>query len=209
MATSEGFRPAVTLAVEGKADRLVASRLVGHVGGTVGMVHGERGKGFLLNGLSGYRHAARHTPWFVLLDLDRDATCPVPLLQEWMPTPTRYLCFRIAVRQIESWLLADAEALAEYLDVERRRIPSAPDSLEHPKNVMVALARRSGNRRLREDMTTSSHRSSDTGEGYAGRIMEFAESAWRPKVAAGHSESLQRAIGCLRRVLRMYTEAVT
>ena len=192
MSTSGDFRPAFTLAVEGKADRSVASRLICHVGGRVGMVYGEHGKGFLLNGLSGYRHAARHTPWFVLLDLDRDATCPVPLLREWMPTPTRYLCFRVAVRQLESWLLADAEALAEYLGVQRRWIADAPDSLEHPKNAIVALARRSPNRRLREDMTVPSRRSSGTGEGYAARIIEFAESAWRPEVAARRSESLRR-----------------
>jgi hypothetical protein len=75
----------------------------------VGSVYGKNGKADLHKKIKGYNNAARHAPWLVLVDLD-DESCAFSLCQSWLPVPARYLCFRVAVRQVEAWLMADAEA---------------------------------------------------------------------------------------------------
>lgn len=153
MATSPAFRPVVTAAVEGLTDEAVAERLINHAGGKLGNVHGRRGKGFLRRQIDGYGQAARRSPWLVLVALDMDAECPVGLVRIWLEKPgNTFLCFRVAVREVESWLLADRETLAAYLHVRSGRIPSNPERLEDPKRVVIDVASRSTSRAIREDM---------------------------------------------------------
>ena len=61
--------------------------------------------------------------------------------------------YRVAVRAIEAWLLADAERLAKYLGIPRTLVPRFPDQGDHPKRTLVNLARRSRKRAIREGMT--------------------------------------------------------
>jgi hypothetical protein len=56
-------------------------------------------------------------------------------------------------RQVEAWLIADAETLANHLRVASRRVPNNPDALESSKTAMVNLARHSKSSAIREDMT--------------------------------------------------------
>lgn len=53
------------------------------------------------------------------------------------------MCFRIAVREVEAWLLADAEQAAGFLAVPLARIPAEPETLPDPKATLIALAGRS------------------------------------------------------------------
>ena len=50
-----------------------------------------------------------------------------------MPDPSALMCFRIAVRELEAWLLADWDTLAEYLMVSRDLFTVRPKDLENPK----------------------------------------------------------------------------
>ena len=193
----------MTVAVEGPTDEHVAARLVAHAGGRVGRVLGRQGKAYVGARIGGYCLAARREPWLVLIDLDTDADCPVPILDQWLPTKPRHLCFRVAVREVESWLLADADALAAYLSVRRERVPEMPERLADPKNAMIALARRSRDRRIRQDMVPSVGGGGRTGRRYAARVTEYVLGPWRPEVAARRSESLRRAIACLERIVEI------
>lgn len=198
----------MTVAVEGSTDEHVATRLVAHAGGQVGRVLGRQGKSHIRARINGYCQAARRDPWLVLIDLDADAECPVPILDEWLPTKPRHMCFRIAVREIESWLLADAVALAAYLSVRKERVPEMPELLADPKNAMIKLARRSRDRRIRQDMVpvTGGGR---TGRRYAARVTEYVRGAWRPEVAAQRSESLRRAMACLERIVEVHRKEMS
>lgn len=191
----------MTVAVEGRTDAHVAARLVVHAGGQVGRVLGRQGKSYVGARMGGYCNAASREPWLVLIDLDDDADCPVPILDKWLPRKALYLCFRVAVREIESWLLADADALAAYLSVRKERVPAMPDRLDDPKNAMIALARRSQDRRIRQDMVPAAGVGGRTGLRYAARMAEYAGRTWRPGVAAARSESLRRAIACLEGII--------
>lgn len=206
MPDASGY-PFIDVAVEGETDVAVARRLVDHAGGRIGKIRGGKGKAYLRRKIAGYSAAARYAPWFVLIDLDSDADCPVHLRDRWLSEPAPYLCFRIAVREIEAWLMADAESLARYLEVPRARVPRDPEGLEKPKAAMVELARRSSRRDLRKDMVPDAESGRRAGPAWAGRMIEYAETAWRPDVAARSSESLRRAIDRLRRLVAARREA--
>lgn len=191
----------IAIACEGITDEAVAVRLVTHVGGSVGTVYGKGGKAQLHQRMQGYANAARYAPWFVLVDLDHDADCVPPLLSNWAPHLPSLLCFRIAVREVEAWLLADRERLASFLGVAQDRLPAQPESLDDPKQALVNAARRSRKSAIRVDMVPRERSGRSTGPAYASRLIEFASRTWRPDIAAHRSESLRRAIACLRHLV--------
>ena len=194
-------RPFIDVAVEGETDEAVARRIVDHAGGRIGRIRGGKGKAYLRRRIADYNSAARRSPWFVLVDLDSDAGCAAELRSAWLSPVAARLCFRIAVREVEAWLMADAESLARYLNVPRARVPRDPEGRADPKGDMVGLARRSRRRELREDMTPGAGSRGRQGPAYAGRLVDYARTAWRPGVAARNSDSLRRAIACLRRIV--------
>lgn len=189
-------------AVEGVVDDAVVRRLIALAGGTPGTVYGKQGKALLRQKVAGYNNAARHAPWVVLADLDHDEACAPPLSRAWLPQPALHLCFRVAVREVESWLLADAEPLAGFLGVARSRLPSDPERLDDPKAAMVNLARVSRRRDIRQDMVPRPESGRQVGPAYSSRLIEFASGHWRPDVAADRADSLKRAIRCLEQLVR-------
>ena len=104
----------INAAVEGALDEAVAQQLISHVGGQIGIVFGREGKPNLRQRIGGFNNAARQAPWLVLVDLDYDADCAPSLRDAWLPDPAPHLCFRIAIHEVEAWLMADAETLAGY-----------------------------------------------------------------------------------------------
>jgi hypothetical protein len=190
----------ISAAVEGVVDEAVVRKLIIHVGGIPGPVYGKHGKNFLKQKISAYNNAARHGPWAVLIDLDRDYDCAPPLRSSWLPEPATHLCFRIAVREVEAWLMADAEAIAAFLSVGPGKITKAPENLGDPKAEMVNLARRSRRRAIREDMVPRDGSGRMVGPAYASRLIEYVANRWRPEVASNSSDSLRRALDCLRRL---------
>jgi hypothetical protein len=174
-------------AVEGMIDEAVLRRLVMEVGATAGPVYGKNGKAFLLERLSAYNQAAQFSPWIILIDLDDDDDCAPPCRKSCLPNPAPCLCFRIAVREIESWLLADRERLARFLSVAVSRIPLDSEKLASPKSTMVELARHSRQRGIREDMVPRPGSGRKVGPAYTAQLIDFARDSkrgWRPNVAA-------------------------
>ena len=189
----------VSGAVEGDLDQAVLHRLVRYVGGELGQVHGMRGRQHLLIRLAGYNYAARYAHWTVLMDLDRDSCAP-ELLQRHLPQPSPFMCCRIAVRSVESWLLADADRLAGHLAVSRAAVPLDPDSLPSPKAAMVNVARRSRRAEIRSAMLPGPRSGRQVGPGYTGYLIGFvtdATSGWRPETAVDASPSLRRCVDAL------------
>jgi hypothetical protein len=191
----------ISAAVEGIVDEAVVRRLIACAGGDLGLVYGKNGKPALRQKINGYNNAARHAPWVVLVDLNSDADCAPRLRHDWLPTPAPQLRFRVAVRQVEAWLMADAETLAAFLGVSRHTIPANPEALPNAKAEMVNLARQSRRRAIRQDMVPRPGSGRAVGPAYTSRLIEYAERHWRPEVAAQRADSLRRAIDCLRRLV--------
>ncbi len=194
-------RPFVSAAVEGPVDEAVVKRLIVHVGGAPGPVYGKQGKAALRDRVRDYNVAARRALWVILVDLDGEEECAPTLRRTWIPEAAPHLCFRIAVRAVEAWLLADGERLATFLGIPSARVPTQPEALRDPKQALVGLARASKRREIRADMFPRPGSGRRVGPAYTSRVIEFIESAWRPKVAAGQADSLRRAIACLERMV--------
>lgn len=195
------MRVVISAAVEGMTDAAVVKKLISHVGGQVGTVYGEKGKAHLKERIAGYHNAARHAPWLVLVDLDHDYDCAPLLRDAWLQDPAPHLCFRVAVRAVEAWLLADGDMLAKFLQVARANVPSRPESVDHPADTMVHLARASRRKEIQQDMVPRAGSGRRVGPAYASRLVEFIDGFWRPDVAAARADSLDRTLRCLRRLV--------
>jgi len=194
---------AVTIhaADEGIVDEAVVQKLILEAGGCPGTVYSKTGKPFLRRKIQGFNNAARTWPWLVLVDLDNDAECAPTLCAQWVPVLAVHLCFRVAVREVEAWLMADTDTLGSFLGVSPNRIPADPEQLEDPKTEMVNLARRSRRLAIRKDMVPREGSGRSVGPAYAPRMIEYIQTSWRPEVASGQAESLRRAIASLRRMI--------
>lgn len=191
----------VSSAVEGDLDEAVLSRVIEFVGLRVGRVYGKNGKRPLRTRMRAFNQAAQFGHWCVLVDLDHDARCAAALRADWLPSPAPLMRFRVAVREVEAWLLGDAHRLAEFLRVQLSRVPTSPESEESPKEAIVGLARRSRLRDIREDMVPRPGSERTVGVGYTSRLIEFVtdtNDGWRPGVAASNANSLERCIARLK-----------
>jgi hypothetical protein len=202
--------PIVNLLVEGAVDEVVLQRILEMIGLFCGETFGKNGRPDVLSKLPKFDQAARFTPYVAVVDLDQAPECAPSLVQQYLPRPSAGMRFRVAVHAVEAWLLADIDALAEFLVVPRTRFPSFPDAEPDPKATLVNLARRSRRRDIREDMVPRPGSGAKVGPAYPARLIEYvtvASSAqWRPEEAARRSDSLQRCIAALT-TLRHWTPA--
>lgn len=185
--------------VEGTADQAVAQALARETGFVLRGVYVKKGKDRIDLKLAAYAQAARYGLWLVIRDLDHDAECAPMLLDSLCPSRPPGLQVRIAVREVEAWLLADREAIASYFGVSAGVLPVRPDELDRPKIALVNVARRARRKEIRRDLVPNDGSSAVVGPAYTARVAEFVTSHWRPRVAARESPSLARAIEALDR----------
>lgn len=201
----------MTLAVEGDLDEVVLTRLVRRQGGEIGSVYGLRGKDYLRQKLRGYNNAANFAPWIVLMDLNGDAPCAPSFLAGALNSPSSGMRLRIAVRSVESWLMADREHFAKFLGVNLQDVPEHPELESNPKARVLDLARRSRRGTIRTDLLPRRGSTARVGPLYNLRLSEYASSThrgWRPQVAAKRSESLRRCLGAIDSLLTWHPRSV-
>lgn len=190
----------VSAAVEGLLDEAVLLRLATSAGFAIGTVYGREGKEALRRKIEGYNRAARFYPWVVLVDLNHQYDCPPALLADWLPDPAPLMSLRVAVRKIESWLLADRKAMAKFLGVSLALLPIQPDLEPDPKMKMVNLARRSRFPSIRRDLVPTQESRRQVGPAYTSRVIDFVFQLWDPRQAANVSPSLKRCLIALGRL---------
>ncbi len=161
----------------------------------------KRGRGNIKKKFHSYNTPGNPLPFFVLVDLDTDRCAP-ELIDNWTNRPLRQnLIFRVAEREVESWLLADTEGFCEFTgvphDLVRGRV-SNPDNLESPKETLISLVNRSRRRELKRDIVRESHTSFKQGPAYNTRLGEYVFRHWDVSRAAEKSSSLNRACNALR-----------
>jgi len=181
-------------AVEGDLDEEVLRRVSKHVGAEVGNVYGREGKQHLKASIGGYNAAAQWHPWAVLVDLNASHSCAAELRRDWLPKEASLMCLRVAVHQVEAWLLADTEEAARFLGVSKAILPHKPDDEANAKRVLVQLAERSRWRSIREALVPSPGGGRAVGPLYNPLLRSFVIEHWRPDVAATRSDSLSRCL---------------
>ena len=134
----------------------------------------------------------------VLCVADVDNNCAKQVVQSLFPNgcPDTFL-FRLAVREAESWVMADRDGLAHFLSVPKAKVPHRPDELENAKRELLKLARSSRNKLIRQDMISPSN-SYRSGSGYNVQLRNFVVGSWEVGRAAQNSPSLSRAVARLQ-----------
>ena len=190
----------LNVACEGPTDEAVLMRLLHDCGVHVGTTYVLRGKDNLDAKLPGMKGAARTSRWLVLRDLNGDAECAPALATRLAKGAPESFRLQVAVRKLESWLLADSEGMGAMLGVLPRLVPRSPDDLEDPRRELVVLARRSKRGRVRRDFLPQQP-SARVGPGYTARIIEFAARDWDPDKALKRSPSLRSLIQYIQRLV--------
>lgn len=165
---------------------------------SVGVVYKKQGNGYIRKHLPMFNHAAKFTPYFVLTDLD-NMKCPLELINKQINfVQNNNLIFRIAVKEVESWVMAHRLAFAKFLNVDIIRIPENVDSIKNPKEFLIRLAKSSPNVLIRNSIIPAPNSNAKKGPDYNGKLIDFTLSAWKAKDAAKYSKSLSRAMNAIK-----------
>jgi hypothetical protein len=181
------------LAIEDELSEAIGLRLLDEQGITPFQPLGKKGNGYLKTKMQNWIALAKQYPVVLLTDLDRLA-CPVALRTDWFenkPLPDT-LCFRIAIREVEAWLLADTIAINTLMG-KTIKVTTEPEALEDPKTHLLNLVATKGSRALKEDMIRVDAGSVRQGVGYNARLCHMVRTEWNPARAAERSPSLARA----------------
>ncbi len=192
----------VTYVVEGRTDQPIAEKLLRASGLNPDIPIITGGKANLDKKLPDFNQSARELAWLVIRDLDRDDRniCVPDLRTNLLNGPANSgMCFRLAVRSSEAWLMADSESFIDFFAV-RRRVPADVDQLDDPKQVLITLCRKSQNRRIREGVPPRQGSGRRVGPEYVAIMQDFVQRAWRPDRARQRSPSLERALTSLDRL---------
>ena len=183
----------INLAVEDDLSEAVLRRIL-QTRYDVGVCYKRGGFGYLKKTIRGFNNASKGMPHIVLTDLDRGGCAPA-LIKEWLSVPIHHnLLFRVAVREVESWVLADRDRFAKFLGIRKTLVPVNVDAIDDPKKCLINLARNSRKRNLREDIVPTEGSTAKQGPDYNGRLKSFVEEFWNPYEAMHNSPSLRRTI---------------
>lgn len=170
----------------------------------VGNCYSRGGYGYLKNKINGFNNAAKGVPFIVLCDLVEN--CPPDQIKNWLRIPKHpNLLFRIAVKEIESWLLADNIGFSSFLGINIYLIPENTDIIDKPKQYLINLVKKSPKRKLREAILPI-NASARVGPDYNGQLSIFINSIWNITRAMKNSESLNRTINTLNKFELSETE---
>ena len=183
----------INLAVEDDLSEAVLRRIL-QTRYNVGVCYKRGGFGYLKKTIHGFNSASKGMPHIVLTDLDRGGCAP-ELIEKWLSVPIHHnLLFRVAVREVESWVLADRDRFAKFLGIRKTLVPVNVDAIDGPKECLINLAMKSRKRELREDIVPIEGSTAKQGPDYNGRLIFFVEEFWNPYEAMHNSPSLERAI---------------
>ena len=187
------------LAVEDKLSEAVSIKILEDLGIGISQQLGLKGKGYLEKKAQSLNQTAKVIPVFMLTDLDSPSQCPPQLVQSWIKgeqNPKFFL--RVAVMEVESWIMADRKGFADFLSIPIHRIPQDTDAIPQAKEFLVSLARLSKKTRLREDIVPLPGATSKVGPRYNSSLWEFVRVRWDIQFAASASMSLKRTLERLR-----------
>ncbi|MBW1810227.1 MAG: hypothetical protein JRJ87_18665 [Deltaproteobacteria bacterium] len=172
----------------------------------VGAVYSKKGFGYIKSRIEGFNQAAQGSPFLVLTDLDQ-AECPPTLIADWLKRPANHnLLFRIAVREVDAWLMADRKAFARYLGIAQELVPQYPERLKKPKQKLITLARKSKKKSIRNAIVPAPNVTARTGPDYNGTLSVFVREHWSPGRAKSNAKSLNRIIDAVEKFEPVYSQ---
>jgi hypothetical protein len=169
----------IILAVEDSLSEVVARKILWQSDKKYHVTNclGKKGFGYLKSKIKAFNKAAQKLPFFVLTD--QDSGCPPEKITNWLNcTPHSNLIFRIAVMEIESWVMADRKAIAKYLSISVDNFPHQIDEIADPKQFLISKAKKSKKRNLKEDIVPRKGSTAKIGPNYNACLSDFINSNW-------------------------------
>lgn len=152
---------------------------------------GKVGFGYLKQKMANFNAMARHMPIIVLADLDRSESRE-ELLENWLPgAKADMLIFAVAVREVESWIMADSESLSNFLGVSRAIMPREPDGIIKAKWKLLEIVARSTKRYIKDEVLPKKGSTSPVGLGYNEHFSRYVMDYWSLERACAVSPSLK------------------
>lgn len=194
----------IRLAVEDDLSEYVLRRVLRErrVSYCVGPVYKHGGFGYLKKRASGFNNAAKASPFLLLTDLD-EHLCPPALIASWIPGALhRDFLLRVAVREVEAWLLGDDQGFIRFLALQGTKRIHDPEALKDPKGTLLKLAARVRKRDVREALVRTDLRTGSLSQGpdYNGTLAEFVLDKWDIGCAIARCPSLARLCKALDRL---------
>lgn len=186
----------VAIVGEDELSLAILTRLINDYKTEVCISYEFRAKGFgnIKANTSKYIKASRVLPHIILTDLDHH-TCAKSLFVDWGLVNIPPCClFRIAVKEVEAWILSDRSGIANFLDIQINRIPSYPEQEQDPKEALLNLAKTTRRRGLSAELVSNSSAGLMIGPLYNFRLCEFVANSWNVEAARQNSNSLSKAV---------------
>ena len=156
------------------------------------------GFGYLQANVQAFNHAAAETPHLLLTDLDV-AVCAPELIREWLGGAAHpNFMLRVAVREVEAWLLADGHNMADFLGLAPSALPANIEAVAEPKEEIVRLASTSPDPEIRDNLAPRPGSTATTGRLFTRSLIGYVRDRWDVNAAAGNADSLARALRALR-----------
>ena len=192
----------VILAIEDRLSDAVATKILEKFGIEIVKRIGFQGKSDLERKAPELNRAANGITVFMLTDLDSPRDCPPRLIRSWIRgTLNPKFFFRVAVMEVEAWVMADRIGFAAFLSVPMHRIPSPTDNILNPKEFLLSLARRSKKKTIREALVPTQGSTLGIGNQYNTLLSEFVQDHWDLERAATASPSLKRTLDRISQVI--------
>lgn len=189
----------INLAVEDDLSDAVLRRIIDKVcpNFQVHVCYGKKGISYLQKNILSYNNAAKAVPYLVLVDLDQ-MECAPSLIKKWFTQPRHpHLLFRIAVREVEAWLLADRKGIADFFSISQSRIPILIEEVDNPKQTLINLARLSRRITLRDAIVPPHGSTCRQGADYNSVMIGFVQQHWDIGRACANSISLRKTVRCI------------
>jgi len=186
----------IHIAVEDVLSEMVLRKILEHScrGYELCSCYRRQGAGYLKKNIRGFNNAAKGIPFLLLTDLDT-AGCAPELIRTWLSVSRNpNFLFRVAVREVEAWLLADRFGFSKFLKISEKRIPVNADDISDPKQMIVNLARKCRSRELRNAIAPRSGSTAKVGPDYNGKMAYFTLHLWDVDRALINSPSLARTV---------------
>ena len=188
----------INLLVEGEIDEIAAHKLVFEVGHQVGVCYGKKGYPYIKNKIRDFNKSAQKTYYLALVDfMDTGYSCPPQVVSTLLPHRNDLMFFRVVVREIESWIMADRINIARFLNVSIEKIPLNPEDEVDPKQKLVNIARISRSSKIISALVPEQNSTALVGKLYTSEIKRFIVDFWDINSARLNSPSLNK---CLERL---------
>ena len=143
---------------------------------------------------------AQYGAVFMLTDLDANECAP-SLVANWLGNivcPAKFL-LRVAVREVEAWLMADRSGFAKFMGIATDQVPPEVEKVADPKMHLLKLAR-GARRDLRTALLPPTKSAAIQGFDYNVVLSTFVREKWSSARAVDNSDSLRRTVERLRMI---------